>query len=86
MMAVTAMAMPVDAMRSETEPASRAAIGLPGRPRHRFHAWSAIAAGREAHRDRADCDASHHCQHDTARAFHGAILAAIDGTAVLAKR
>src|SRR5262249_55095389 len=81
------MAVPLDAMRSDTKPSSRAAIGPPVRSRHHFHARAAILSGREAHRDRADRGASHQCQHDAARAFHGTILPAVDGIpAVLVKR
>src|SRR5438552_1279743 len=82
------MAVAVDAMRGDAEAAiSGAAIEPAVRTRHRYHPRAAIGRPHQPHRDRAGRGASHHCQHDTARAFHGAILAARDGARlVLAKR
>ncbi len=84
-MAVT-VAVAVDSVRGEAEAASRAAIEPSVWPGYRFQARSAIAARREAHGDGTDRGASHQCQHDAARAFHGAVLPAMnEGPAVLVK-
>jgi hypothetical protein len=59
--------------------AAEAAIGRPTQDpaitgAHRDAAGAALVVGGKPHRDGADRGTSHHCQHDTTRAFHGAAL------------
>src|SRR5439155_21258967 len=82
--AVTAvpMAVTVNALRGDAEAAiGGAAIGpAPVGAGHQDLVTSAIGRSHPSQRHGAGRGASHHCQHDAARAFHGAILPEVDRT------
>src|SRR5262245_11001305 len=71
-----------DALRGDAEATPDAAIGAAAvRRGYEILITTAIGGAHPSHRHGAGRSTSHHSQHDTARAFHGTILAAMKWSA-----